>query len=423
MSKELFARLMDGLQQEVPVSIRVNRRKVSSLVLSPADIEPVPWCPSGYYLPFRPGFTFDPLFHAGVYYVQEASSMFLDHVVRHLFHHSSFNFHPTLALDLCAAPGGKSTCLRAALPDDCLLFSNEPVRQRAQILNENILKWGHPDVVVTNNYALDYRRSGLMFDLILADVPCSGEGMFRKDAQAIEEWSLQNVCHCQQLQREIVSDIWQALKPGGVLVYSTCTFNVHENEENVLWIARELGADFVDIPTDASWGIAGSLLDEPSLKGADGRKVCRFLPGMTRGEGLFMAVLRKKDADKDDFYGAKRPALEKTKRSLRVLSHGPLAPQKKGNDLIPDTSEALSYIYNKVYPQAEISYDQAISYLRKETVTLSSDVPRGIVALTFQGLPLGFAKNIGSRANNLYPQEWKIRSTHIPDYEAIFRPA
>ena len=416
MGDDRFEGLMQGLQQDAPVSIRINPRKG----VVPLSCAPVPWCLTGVYLDRRPNFTFDPLLHAGCYYVQEASSMFVDHVLRFILHSDQPPF-PTAAtaLDLCASPGGKSTCLRGVLPDDCILYSNEPIRTRAQILNENILKWGHPGVVVTNNYARDYQKSGLLFDLILTDVPCSGEGMFRKDDQAVGEWSLRKVSQCQQLQREIVTDIWPCLKPGGILIYSTCTFNRHENEDNVRWIAHELGADFITIPVDPTWGITGSLTEDTDLP------VYRFLPGFSRGEGLFMAVLRKTgkpqaptsdhrdDTDYTDFS-------HRRFSSLRTLSNGPLPPMQKGKDLIPDASEALSVNADNQYPRVELSWQQAIQYLRKEAVTLPSDMPRGIIMVCFKGHPLGFAKNIGNRANNLYPQEWRIMTTHLPaQYDPI----
>ena len=294
MGDELFQQLKRGItEQEAPTSIRLNPFKCKEgedvrMENSPEDGErqvegePIPWCPStGRYLSSRPNFTFDPWFHAGKYYVQEASSMFVDLVIRQLVH------PPVMMLDLCAAPGGKSTAVRAALPEGSLLFSNEPMRTRSQILAENIQKFGHPDMIVTNNYPRDYRKSKLQFDVILTDVPCSGEGMFRKDDGAIEEWSLQNVDNCWHLQREIVSDIWNCLKPGGILIYSTCTFNAHEDEENIAWICEELGAEPIALSgIDKSWNITGNLI------GA-GIPVYRFLPGKSRGEGIFLAVLRK----------------------------------------------------------------------------------------------------------------------------------
>lgn len=399
---ERYQRLVEGLAAEPPVSIRLNLFKADSdTVEIPLADEPVPWCKGGYYLKQRPEFTFDPLFHAGLYYVQEASSMFLHHVLRQTVD------RPVVMLDLCAAPGGKSTVARAALPEGSVLFSNEPMRQRAQILNENILKFGHPDVVATNNYARDYRRTGLLFDVVLADVPCSGEGMFRKDEGAIAEWSPQNVDRCRRLQREIVADIWPQLRPGGILIYSTCTFNTHENEENAAWIARELGAEFIEIDTPEEWNITGPLVGKDP--------VYRFLPGYSRGEGLFMAVLRK--AGDSPLEGGKN---KQGLKMLNILSHGIKPDETKGKNLIPDISKALSIQADKeAYPHVEVSWEQAISYLRHEAVSLPADTPRGVVLLTYQGQPIGFEKNIGNRANNLYPQEWRIKSTHVPEKPEI----
>ena len=227
MGEELYNTLIRGLNEEdYPTSIRLNPYKPCRVNLEIVKA-PIPWCKDAYYLNTRPAFTFDPLFHAGSYYVQEASSMFIDQIIR------QYITEPILALDLCAAPGGKTTCVRAALPKESILIANEPMCKRAQILSENILKFGHDNVAVTNNYPKDFQKTKLLFDLIIADVPCSGEGMFRKDANAIEEWSEENVEKCWRLQRSIIEDIWDNLKPGGILIYSTCTFNAHENEENV----------------------------------------------------------------------------------------------------------------------------------------------------------------------------------------------
>ncbi|MBR5884921.1 MAG: RsmB/NOP family class I SAM-dependent RNA methyltransferase, partial [Bacteroidaceae bacterium] len=216
------------------VSVRLNPAKAP---VSALPYEQVPWCADGYYLPERPAFTFDPLLHAGAYYVQDASSMFLSHVVR------QYVDRPVVALDLCAAPGGKSTLLHGCLPKGSLLVSNEPMRQRAQVLAENLTKWGSPYTVVSQNYPADFTSLSHLFDFIVTDVPCSGEGMFRKDEQAVSDWSLQNVDLCWRRQRDILESVWPTLKPGGLLVYSTCTFNRYEDEDNVQWIAGQLGAE------------------------------------------------------------------------------------------------------------------------------------------------------------------------------------
>ena len=404
MGDELFERYLKAFEEEPPVSIRVNGAVADSAMVG----ESVPWCRDGYYLPNRPAFTFDPLLHAGCYYVQEAASMFLDHVLRNLQHPTPNTQHPLAALDLCAAPGGKSTILLSHLPEGSTLVSNEPNPKRAQILSENLQKWQLPAVTssfllprssflvkITNNYPRDFRKAKLTFDLILCDVPCSGEGMFRKDADSIGEWSAENVEKCWRLQREIVADAWACLRDGGHLIYSTCTLNTKENEENVRWMMEELVAEPVAIPIETDWHIIGSLLPHFTAP------VYRFIPGVTRGEGLFMAVLQKKGDEK-----SKKIDLSKT--TLKIIP----------NDFLDAVAEAIE----QQAPQIDLSYQQAIQFLRREAIVLPSETPRGIVVVAFEGHPLGLAKNIGTRANNLYPKEWRIKSTHIPEkYEAILK--
>uniref|UniRef100_A0AB33JA14 rRNA cytosine-C5-methyltransferase n=1 Tax=Prevotella sp. GTC17260 TaxID=3236796 RepID=A0AB33JA14_9BACT len=439
MGEELFQTLRKGLEETPPTSIRLNPLKTAGHKVSiPLADGRVPWCEQGMYLQSRPNFTFDPLLHSGAYYVQEAGSMFLDHVMRQYVH------HPVTMLDLCAAPGGKSTVARAALPAGSVLFSNEPIHVRANVLAENIQKFGHPDCIVTNNYPRDYCKAGILFDVVLADVPCSGEGMFRKDEGAISEWSMQNVAQCQALQLDIIRDIWPCLRPGGLLIYSTCTFNSREDEENVNTIIAELGAEILPVAIEDGWNITGSLLDE--------RPVYRFIPGKTRSEGLFMAVLRKpgeaeetgkklqkaprkSDAVKGmehwlqgDFtflenkgliraiptvwYGVYAMAV----KALKVIHAGVAIGTQKGRDIIPDQSLALSIALREdAFLRIEIDEFTALAYLRKEAIMLPAEAPRGFVLLTYQQLPLGFVKNIGNRANNLYPQEWRIKSSHIPE--------
>ena len=399
MGEERFERYLQSFEEEPPVSIRVNPRKMAEGRWQIDDGTPVPWCRNGYYLQKRPNFTMDPLLHAGCYYVQEAASMFLDEALKQM--HTAYISHqpsairPLTALDLCAAPGGKSTLLRSALPKDCVLYSNEPIRNRANILLENVTKWSYENHIVTNNYPKDYRRSKLRFDLILCDVPCSGEGMFRKDEATIREWSEQNVEKCWQLQREIVDDAWACLNPGGLLIYSTCTFNTKENEENIRYFLEQYD-DMEVVPVDIKpeWHITGSLLDgfhEP---------VYRFIPGITRSEGLFMCVLRKR-GEKRKVRGERSDQRQKQERALTILS-------------------PLTTLHSPL--QVPLTYHQAIAYLRHEALVLPEETPRGLVTVCFQDHPLGLVKNIGSRANNLYPKEWKIKTTHIPnDYEAILR--
>lgn len=411
----LYHTFLKGLGETAPVSVRLNPFKLAEgthKVNPKLNPHPIPWCKEGYWLETRPNFTFDPLLHAGAYYVQEASSMFLSHVLQHLVK------QPVMVLDLCAAPGGKTTCARTSLPTGSFLFSNEPIGKRAQILAENVQKFGHEDVVVTNNYPRDYKKTKLGFDVIIADVPCSGEGMFRKDPQSIEEWSLQNVENCWQLQRSIIADIWDNLKPGGILIYSTCTFNAHEDEENIAWILNEYDAELLSVPTEEAWNITGSLIDNPLKDGRD-FPVYRFIPGKTRGEGIFVTIIRK-HGDNEALINKTTididKAIAEARKRLRILSHGVKEGMQKGKNVIPDHTLALSFSADKsAYPNVEVDYQTAIAYLRHEAIVLSSDAPRGIVLLTYKGYPIGFAKNLGNRANNLYPQEWRIKSTHIPD--------
>jgi len=404
MGAERFERYLQSFEEATPVSIRLNPRKMADGRWKMEDVERVPWCRNGYYLKQRPNFTFDPLLHAGCYYVQEASSMFLDEILRQSTQRGRFSLctsdgadgkstqkepSPLCTLDMCAAPGGKSTLLRAALPEDCVLYSNEPIHNRANILLENVTKWGYGNHIVTNCYPRDYRKAKMKFDLILCDVPCSGEGMFRKDEATIREWSPQQVEKCWQLQREIVSDAWQCLNDGGIMIYSTCTFNTKENEENIRWILAEYDAEVIEIETKPEWNITGSLLEgftEP---------VYRFIPGISRGEGLFICALRKRG--KRSEVRGKRDC----PRDLHPLKAEPI----EGN-----------------LPQVELTYQQAMAYLRGEALVLPADTPRGMVDVVFMGHTLGQMKNIGSRANNLYPKPWRIKTTHIPnDYETILR--
>ena len=445
LGDEAYTQFEEALQTETPVSIRPNRMKCSQ----PVEGEPILWASSGSYLKNRPTFTFDPLFHAGCYYVQEASSMFVEKVLQ------EYVKEPVVMLDLCAAPGGKSTLCRGVLPEGSLLVANEVMRNRSQILAENLIKWGHPEVVVTNNDPADFTDLTHLFDVILTDVPCSGEGMFRKDQVAVDEWSLENVDICWKRQRRILADIWPALKPGGILIYSTCTFNREEDEDNVAWIAKELDADVLSVPMEDSWGITGNLTGKDF-------PVYRFLPHKTKGEGFFLAALRKHEGEvetvtlrtekknkgkdtkqktltvpkeakawledsseyslvmKDTSVVAFPKAYENEyallQQSLKVIHAGITLGEIKGKDLIPHHSLAMSIaLASDAFPRTEVNYEQAISYLRKEGLILDADVPRGYVLLTYQGVPLGFVKNIGNRANNLYPQEWRIRSGYLPE--------
>lgn len=299
--------------------------------------------------------------------------MFIAHLLREYLGDADVT-----ALDLCAAPGGKSTLMQACLSAGSTLIANEIMPKRAWILRENISKWGGGNVVVTNNRPEDFRKLREVFDLILCDVPCSGEGMFRKDEGAIRDWSLQNVEMCAQRQRDIVETIWPCLHPGGLMIYSTCTYNTHEDEENVRWIRDELGADILPCCAHNDWNVVGNLI-------ADDFDCCHFFPHRIQGEGFFCAILRK--------HGEPNNRKSLTSKYLRLL---------------PDPL-SLSPLGELEGASVDVDYPTALRYLRGEALTLPSDTPRGIVTITYHQLPLGQVKNIGSRANNLYPKEWRIR--------------
>ena len=412
MGEERFNRFLEAFNEDAPTSIRLNRKKSTfppvgasqgdrsavrffdrTALLSPCE---VPWCEEGFYLEGRPQFTFDPLFHAGCYYVQEAASMFIAHVLRSLItHHSSL-----IALDMCAAPGGKSTAAISVLPEGSTLVSNEPIPTRAQILLENMTKWGYPNCIVTNSYPRDFRKAKARFDVILCDVPCSGEGMFRKDPDSIAEWSLQNVEKCWRLQREIVADAWECLSPGGLLIYSTCTYNTKENEENVRWIQETYDAEILTVPTLPEWQITGSLLE-----GFDG-PVYRFIPGITRSEGLFVCALRKSTMGTESTMGT----VPSVSSAANYRGTVPSVLSKSLKILSSDLPQGD-------FPAVDLDYQEALRYLRGEALVLPADTPRGLVTITYKGIPLGPTKNIGSRANNLYPKAWRIKTTHLPTEE------
>lgn len=431
--------LLAALATEPEVSIRFNCKAADTenLVLESLECRAdgrVQWMDRAVYLDHRPQFTMDPLLHQGCYYVQEASSMFLAQALNKCVN------GPVRALDLCAAPGGKSTLLAQLLPEGSMLISNEIQRSRAQILAENMVKWGRPGVMVTCNTPRQIGESSLMFDLIAVDAPCSGEGMFRKDEVAVRDWSLKNVEMCAARQREIIEDIWPALKAGGYLIYSTCTFNRQEDEDNVRWIMDKFGAEAVDLNPDPQWNIAGSLTD-------DKIPVYHFMQHRTRGEGFFLCLLRKPEGSQVALKGrpfrgdgSKVPAeckswiedgyeffvknesvyvlpsalkddMWQAGQELYALVPGIEVAVMKGRDWVPAHALAMSSALNRdAFCRVEVTRQQALAYLHCDALRLE-DAPRGIVLLTYKDIPLGFAKNIGNRANNMYPQEWRIRNS------------
>lgn len=435
-----FDGLAEALATTQPsVSVRLNPAKPSDAF---DGCRQVAWYNRGRYLDSRPRFTLDPALHQGAYYVQDASSMFLAHAVSRLGLQG-----PVAWLDACAAPGGKSTLALDCLPEGSLVVANEAVPVRAAVLRENIIKWGNPNAIVTRGDAVCFGELGPTFDVIAADVPCSGEGMMRKEPEAIAQWSRGLVAECSARQQRLTDALWQALKPGGYMIYSTCTFNRDENEEIVSRLASRYGAEPVDLSPDTSWGIIGGVkTDIPCY---------HLLPGRVEGEGQFMAVLRKPgdtSSSAEHSWYRHKPALRPSKTDTRaaewlnesarpgmtliaegdrinafatqwlpllerlsgkklpdIIHHGTPVASVKGRDLVPSHALAMAsdVFYDSAFSRVETDLETALQYLRGEAVSV--DAPRGHVMLTYGGLPLGFVKNLGNRANNMYPRDWRIR--------------
>lgn len=430
-----FDALERALQEEAPVSVRLNPRKPVAVT---GCLPAVPWWGGGVYLPSRPAFTFMPEMHQGCFYVQEAASMFIGPVISRITAGSG----PVSYLDACAAPGGKTTAAIDALPEGSVVVANEYVASRADILRENLAKWGAADVCVTQGDVSRFARMGARFDIVAADVPCSGEGMMRKDAKAVEQWSPALVKECAARQRNIVDDLWPALAPGGYFIYSTCTYAREEDEEMLHYIIDTYGAEPVEIPTDPAWNIQpGVHTPYPCY---------RFIPGATRSEGLFMAVVRKPQADsrgerrRKGGGGTQQPKSDRNitrvcgpwlsvdaeinvdqrgrviaRPAVGVDIHPDLRPALhiadiKGRDPVPTVELALSTaLRGGALATAELDYARAIEYLQGRAIVLD-DAPRGPVIVTYGGLPLGVVKNLGNRANNLHPAPWRILSANVP---------
>lgn len=416
-----------------PISIRLNPAKTD--IAESGDA--IPWSKYGKYLKERPSFTLDPEFHGGKYYVQEASSMFIEQAFLQTVDKSS----PLNILDLCAAPGGKSTHLLSLMNEESLLVSNETIQSRASILSENIQKWGHANVVVTNNDPRDFQRVPGFFDVVVVDAPCSGEGLFRKDPVALKEWSEDHVMLCSKRQRRILNDIWPALKPGGILIYSTCTYSEAENEENLKWLNEEHPFESVRLRVKDEWQIRAVELD--------GLTGYRFYPHHVNGEGFFIAALRKTGSESTTRINSKNSFLQPNKKKLAQLSDWIKNPEKKyfieRNDrvqffqdnkveeighivknlhvisagtfmatakhdkLIPEHAFALSLeIRRECFDSVPMDIDQALKFLRKETISVETN-KKGFALVTFQNIPLGWINVLDNRVNNLYPSAWRIR--------------
>ena len=357
--------VLEALQGPPSVSVRLNPAKLRECPFP--DAQPVPWSPWGFLLQERPVFTLDPLYHAGCYYVQDTSAMF----VGHLFRLAAESLAPGAAvLDLCAAPGGKTTDLAASLrerfQDRFTLIANEVIRSRYATLRGNVETWGDPRVGTVSRDPSAFGNAPL-FHAMVADVPCSGEGMFRKDAEALAQWSPENVEHCAARARRILRDSWPALAPGGILIYSTCTFNAVENDETVDWIISELGAEII--------------VDQELAPAVKTRNGYLLLPGLVPGEGQYGAALRKNGSAEDIRLG----------HAMTFL--------RAEQPVQPDPG----------YPHVELSRQGALQYLHGDAIVLPADAPAGMVTLCYQGQPLGPGKNLGKRCNNLYPKAKRIR--------------
>jgi 16S rRNA C967 or C1407 C5-methylase (RsmB/RsmF family) len=426
-----FADFCNALESTPPVTLRINPAKIKD---HPG--ERVPWSQFGRYLQERPVFTLDPQLHAGAYYVQEASSMFVEQAVKQ----STDLSQPLNVLDLCAAPGGKSTHLLSLLTKESLLVSNEVIRSRATILAENIQKWGNANVIVTNNDPENFGRLPEFFDAIILDAPCSGEGLFRKDPAALSQWSSKNVDLCALRQRRILHDVWPALKPGGIVVYSTCTYNEHENINAMQWLKKEFEPDFIQLKVPDAWGI-----ETISAAGVTGYQ---FYPHKVKGEGFFLSVLKKKGeasgrrfkikeslkhptkTQREEFRpwilspdtklfflhnetvrmlpAAKQSEFQLILNNLNVVIAGTAVLEIMRNKFIPDHALSLSQEINKEnFTKISLNHEDAIRYLRKDPVTLSG--PVGFALIEFEGLGLGWVNVLQNRYNNLYPASWRIR--------------
>lgn len=435
--------LSAALDAAPSVGIRLNGRKPWSCSYS--DATRVGWCEQGYYLPERPIFTLNPALHAGAFYVQDPSSMIHSELVKRIVAELKVeNYKAPLALlDLCASPGGKTTAAIDVLPDDAIVVANEYEPSRVGALRENLIKWGFPNVAVTNGSTEAFKATKERFDIVMVDAPCSGEGMMRKEEQARRQWSAGLVEQCARTQRSILDDAYHALKPGGFLIYSTCTFNLSENEENVRFLIDEYGMVPIDMHLPKEWGIAGSADENPAL---------RFMPHISRGEGLFAAVVRKpgnlseylsggkvqnpKSAENlpgrefirnpesysfvlkgDSIFAVERNLagiVKKLQGKTKIVMEGLEIGTMKGKSFIPAQALALSTALRRgSFPEVELTENQAISYLCRETFPLPESTPKGMILVSYLGLPLGWMKNLGNRANNLYPQAWRIRNANL----------
>lgn len=417
------------------VSIRKNPFKPHPLYFDGNQTQ-VPWCEEGIILTDRPQFIFDPMFHAGVYYVQEASSMFIATILKQIFFEEKGKF----CIDLCASPGGKSTLISSFLGRDGFLLSNEAISGRVGPLLHNTAKWGLSNMVVTNNSAAEVGQSGLECDLLLVDAPCSGSGMFTKDEGAIEEWSMQNVQLCAERQHKILADALPVLTEGGFLIYSTCSYSVSENESVCDWLIEKHDLEPIKIDILQEWKIV-----ESNTK--SGAYTYRFYPYLLSGEGFFTSVFRKKAESRNTRSSVKTKLKPESKvpaqikqailpdgfqfyqtgsgqwyaipsiweqqfslinSKLNVRTAGQKIGEIKGKDFVPDASLALSIIRSDSFEKISLTKEAAIKFLQKRDFGFEN-TGNGLKLIEYEDFGLGWAKKISSRWNNYFPASWMIR--------------
>ncbi len=426
-----------------PVSIRLNAGKFD--IHDGAFIETllqqggmkirsrIPWAGAGYYLEERPVFTLDPALHAGAYYVQEASSMFLEFLLGKVLGDGS----GLKVLDLCAAPGGKTTLL-AGMKNFKLVLANEIIRTRVNILYENAVKWGDPKIFISNNDPTHFAGLPAYFDVMVIDAPCSGSGLFRKDKDALDEWSVANVQHCAERQKRILSDALPALKEDGILVYSTCSYSKEEDEDIMDFLMDHASLESMDIDVPEEWGIVKTY-------GAKGGCGYRFFPGKTMGEGFFISCFRLKEAVAGDVVSGRKKTTRNVKASvpaswlrqdmevetisageeiycipmelledhislrevLNVRKSGVKAGSMGRNEFIPDHELTLSYLVSGQAPRMDMDKVKALQYLRKQ-VFEPGEGAKGWYIASYEGLAMGLVKHLGNRLNNYYPASWRI---------------
>lgn len=473
LGKDVAEKAISAMSESPSAFIRLNPFKQA--VPPPAFLEKatqVQWSKWGYRLDERPVYTLHPLFHCGAYYVQDSSSMFVGEMLRRGLEGFDVEGRNVRALDLCAAPGGKTTDLTASLRESFgnrfIVVANEYVKARCQILSDNLALWGEPNVVITNEDPKRFSELGEFFDIMLTDVPCSGEGMFRKDSAAVEEWSPELVAMCRDRQRRILKDVWNALRPGGLLLYSTCTFNRFENDLNAAWIEEVLGAENItpemDYPgvirTEKGYSLVPGMVDgegqycalfRKNQSGCDGHSVAFDADSASQGSdsncsltGLptansFGTKQKKSSAVKNHKCGTRVPValpdgafkiemcqqvvsdivravplnvlpeVECIESVMHTVRAGITAGQIKGNDIVPTSDIALSTaVSDDFWPNVKVDRNTALSYFHRDSITLPPDTPKGFVTLSFKGLKIGFVKNIGNRCNNLHPMSRRI---------------